>query len=166
MCAIYTPETYVHDDPESGHSLIKNIAAIHKDRLALKCSFCKLAHRGTCFQCSAEKCTKAYHATCAAAAGVLVVVRDVFPNDPETGLPVSTPVTEIDYRCVKHRTKRGLHETEQSLEADTTIKQYCQKLKRGDIIQAQFLKPSIFAGVVLENRASELMLLIDLLPKG
>ncbi|KAJ2955223.1 hypothetical protein NQ176_g11412 [Zarea fungicola] len=66
MCALFIPETYI--DTVEGQEVVCNVNNIHKDRLELKCLFCR-SKRGACFQCSQKKCARAYHATCAAAAG-------------------------------------------------------------------------------------------------
>ena len=68
-CALYTPETYIVDEGESER--VCDVDRIDKARLELKCNFCR-NKRGAVFQCSQKKCTRAYHATCAAQAGVQV----------------------------------------------------------------------------------------------
>ena len=39
-------------------------------------------------------------------------------------------------------------------------------LKPGDVCQMQYYKGDIFAGAVVENRISEEMILVDILPRG
>ena len=68
---MYTPETYFGVDPDTNEEVICNVDGIPKARTDLKCHFCR-SKVGACFQCSEKKCVRAYHATCAAAAGVLV----------------------------------------------------------------------------------------------
>lgn len=68
-CATFTPETWIAK--ADGVEQVYGIANIDKARLELKCNFCR-SKRGAVFQCSARKCTRAFHATCALAAGVQV----------------------------------------------------------------------------------------------
>ncbi|KAI9774853.1 MAG: hypothetical protein M1840_000069 [Geoglossum simile] len=163
LCAIYTPETYIAP-PEDGSTeeRILNVANINKARLELKCNFCR-SKRGACFQCSHKKCARAYHATCAAAAGVLVDMRDipVFGEDGKEYVDVG-----IDFRCRFHRPKRPKTADGDSLEKSELIKGFARMLESGDVIQMQYYHGDIFAGVVVENRRSEEMVLIDVLPRG
>ncbi|KAH0388950.1 JmjC-domain-containing protein, partial [Aureobasidium melanogenum] len=80
-CALYTPETWINS--EDGVEKVVGVAGIDKARLDLKCNFCR-SKRGACFQCQAKKCTRAYHATCALAAGVQIDVGPV-PTFGEDG---------------------------------------------------------------------------------
>ncbi|KAI9831229.1 MAG: hypothetical protein M1819_005157 [Sarea resinae] len=160
ICALYTPETYIEE--ESGKDIVRNVANIDKARLDLKCNFCR-SKRGACFQCSQKKCTRAYHATCAAAAGVQVDIGDV-PVFSEDGIEYTD--TGIDFRCRFHRSKRGKNVDGFMLEEDTKIKEYAGTLKRDDVVQMQYYQGEIFAGVVVENRPSEETLLVDIIPKG
>ncbi|KAF8468304.1 hypothetical protein BDZ91DRAFT_793174 [Kalaharituber pfeilii] len=164
LCAIYTPETYFAADQISGKDTIYNIAGIPKSRLELRCVFCKISGRGACFQCSAKKCARAYHATCAAAAGVLVEMRDAWAEDAETGKPVMQ--TQIDFLCRYHRPKRNKDLDSELLEENLSIAEFGRSLIKGDVIQMQFFRREIFAGVVVENRLSEETVLVDVLPKG
>jgi PHD-like zinc-binding domain/JmjC domain, hydroxylase len=163
LCAIYTPETYIAP-PEDGSAeeRILNVANINKARLELKCNFCR-SKRGACFQCSHKKCARAYHATCAAAAGVLVDMRDipVFGEDGKEYVDVG-----IDFRCRFHRPKRPKTADGDSLEKSDLIKGFARMLESGDVIQMQYYHGDIFAGVVVENRRSEEMVLVDVLPRG
>lgn len=160
-CALYTPETdiiKIH-----GSEKICNIAGIDKARLELKCNHCR-NKRGAVFQCSQKKCTRAYHATCAASAGVQVDagVIPVFDVD-------GTEYTGqgIDFRCRFHRVKRPKSSDRQtcgtSLEESTLIRRFAGKLSKHEVIQAQFFQGEIFAGVVVENRQTEQTLLIEIL---
>lgn len=164
LCAIYTPETYFLTDPITGKETIHNIAGIPKSRLELRCNFCKLSGKGACFQCSAKKCARSYHATCAAAAGVLVEMREAWVEDVEAGKPILQ--THIDFRCRFHREKRSKDRNGEILEEDSVIRDFGRSLIKGNVIQMQFFRRDIFAGVVLENRLSEGMVLVDVLPKG
>ncbi|KAI5841788.1 JmjC domain, hydroxylase-domain-containing protein [Morchella snyderi] len=162
LCAIYTPETFFSWDPSIQKEVVANVNGIPKARIDLKCVFCR-SKKGACFQCSSKKCTRAYHATCAAAAGVLVNMVDV-PVFGEDGQYYTR--TEIDFRCRFHRPKRAKDIDIEHLENDPLIRSFGSHLIKGDVIQMQFLKGEIFAGVVIENRRSEEMVLIQVLPKG
>lgn len=118
--------------------------------------------KGSCFQCSAKKCTRAYHATCAAAAGVLVnmVDVDILGEDGK-----SYPQTHIDYRCRFHRPKRPKNIDAVTLEDDRLIHAFAESLIKHDVIQMQYLQGEIFAGVVIENRKEEGTVLVRTLPK-
>jgi hypothetical protein len=74
--------------------------------------------------------------------------------------------TEIDFRCRFHRPKRPKDMDGEKLENDLLIKRFSASLIKGDVIQMQYFRGEIFAGVVLENRKSEEMLVVEVLPKG
>lgn len=160
LCAIYTPETYFGTDPETGKEVIHGFDAIPKARLDLKCFFCR-SKKGACFQCSEKKCIRAYHATCAAAAGVLVDMRHILAVDGD-GLEYES--TEMDFRCRFHRPKRGKELDGDKLEESPTVLNFARAVNKGDVIQMQFYRGDIFAGVVIENRVSEAMVLVEVLP--
>ncbi|KAI2779216.1 hypothetical protein F4815DRAFT_474556 [Daldinia loculata] len=160
ICALYGPETWV--ETVEGKEVVANIENVSKARLELKCLYCR-SKRGACFQCSQKKCARSYHATCAAAAGVLVEEADV-PIFGEDGTEYKEQTFE--FSCRFHRTKRdkkldgdGLEECQKTRQAATT-------LKKGDICQLQYYRGDIFAGVVVENRADEQTLLVDIIPNG
>ncbi|KAG9680757.1 JmjC-domain-containing protein, partial [Aureobasidium melanogenum] len=159
-CALYTPETWINS--EDGVEKVVGVAGIDKARLDLKCNFCR-SKRGACFQCQAKKCTRAYHATCALAAGVQIDVGPV-PTFGEDG----TEYFEegIDLRCRFHRSKRGKNMDSDALENNKLINTFARSLKKGDAIQAQYLGGDIFAGIVEENRPGESAVLINVLPSG
>ena len=159
-CAMYTPETYI--SIENGKEKVCDVANIDKARLELKCNYCR-SKRGAVFQCSQKKCTRAYHATCAAAAGVQVDVGKV-PVFGEDG----TEYTDdgIDFRCRFHRTKRGKLVDGTALEESSLIKKHAWKLPVGEVVQMQYYQGDIFAGTIVENRKSEQTLLVDILPRG
>ena len=159
-CGEYTPETDVVE--VGGVSKICNIREIDKARWELKCNHCR-NKKGSVFQCSMLKCTKAYHATCAFAAGVQVDVGDV-PWFAEDGTEYIQ--TGRDFRCRIHRPKRGKHVDDKALEENALIRKQASKVSTTDVVQAQYLGSDIFAAVVLENRKSELMLLVRILPNG
>lgn len=159
-CALYTPETYISED--NGQETICDISHIDKARLDLKCNYCK-SKKGSVFQCSQKKCTRAYHATCAAQAGVLVDIGLV-PVFGEDGTEYTD--TGIDFRCRIHRGRRGKHVDGNHLEEVPLIKKTAMKLQMGEVAQFQFLQGDIFAGVILENRKGEQSFLIEVLPKG
>ncbi|CAG8982063.1 hypothetical protein HYALB_00008790 [Hymenoscyphus albidus] len=156
ICAQYIPETSI----DEGKAM--DIKYIAKGRLELKCNYCR-SKKGACFQCSRKKCTRAYHATCAAAAGVLVEQGEI-PVFGEDG----TEYKEwgIEFSCRFHRVKR-----EKKLDSDTLSD--CERLRKagteikvGEVCQAQYLKGDIFAGVVVENCKDEEVILLDILPRG
>jgi hypothetical protein len=166
-CGLYTPETYIAE--ENGTETICDISRIDKARLELKCIYCR-NKRGSVFQCSSKKCIRAYHATCAAPAGVQVDIG-IVPVFGEDGTEYTD--TGIDFRCRFHRVRRPkLTDVDATipgivaLEESSLIRKYASKLPRGEVVQVQYLQGDIFAGVVLENRRSEQMLLIEVLPKG
>ena len=159
-CALYTPETYISE--ESGQEKVCDIDQINKARLELKCNFCRNM-RGAVFQCSQRKCTRAYHATCAAQAGVQVDIGLV-PVYSEDGIEYTD--TGIDFRCRFHRTKRPKNADGTSLEENCFLRKQALKLVAGDLVQVQYYQSDIFAGVVLENRKNEQMVLVEVLPKG
>ena len=104
-CALYTPETWidkvVNEAAGTTTERICGVTSIDRARLELKCNFCR-SKRGACFQCSSKKCTRAFHASCAQAAGVLVDAGMV-PTFGEDG----TEYFEegYDFRCKYHRPK-------------------------------------------------------------
>lgn len=161
ICALYLPETYI--DTVDDKEIVSNISGIHKDRADLKCLFCR-SKRGACFQCSQKKCARAYHATCAAAAGVFVEDEEV----PVFGEDQTTEYKEqvFEFSCRYHRTKRDKKTDADALENDTRIRNEAKTAKKGDICQFQYLKGEIFAGVVEENRVDEQTLLVEVLPNG
>jgi len=163
-CALYTPETYIAE--ENGAEQVCGISRIDKARLELKCNYCR-NKRGSVFQCSQKKCTRAYHATCAASAGVQVDIG-IVPVFGEDGTEYTD--TGIDFRCRFHRMRRPKYTDKEacnaSLEESSLIRKYATKLPRGEVVQVQFYQGDIFAGIVLENRKSEQAVLIEVLPKG
>ena len=159
-CALYTPETYISD--EAGQERICDISQIDKARIEMKCYYCR-NKKGSVFQCSQKKCVRAYHATCAAQAGVLVDIG-LIPVFGEDGTEYTD--TGIDFRCRIHRGRRGKHVDGSVLEETPLIKKTAAKLPVGEVAQFQYLQGEIFAGVILENRKSEQTFLIELLPKG
>lgn len=160
LCAHYLPETYIEtiDNQET----VVNVSEIHKDRLELKCLYCR-SKWGACFQCSQKKCARAYHATCAAAAGVFVEEEEV-PVFGEDGTEYKEQAFE--FSCRFHRTKRDKKLDGEHLEKDTRIRTAASKLQSGETCQLQYFKGDVFAGVVVENRVDEQTLLLDVLPNG
>ena len=159
-CALYTPETYILE--EDGKETVCDVARIDKARLELKCNFCR-SKRGAVFQCSQRKCIRAYHATCAAPAGVQVDIGLV-PVYGEDGTEYTD--TGIDFRCRYHRVKRGKNVSGETLEESSLIRKHALKLPVGELVQFQYAQGDIFAGALLENRKSEQMLLVEILPSG
>ncbi|KAK0741813.1 hypothetical protein B0T21DRAFT_120242 [Apiosordaria backusii] len=160
MCALYLPETYIEE--VDGQELVANIGGIDKDRLELKCLYCR-SKKGACFQCSQKKCHRSYHATCAAAAGVFVEESEV-PVFGEDGTEYKEQAFE--FSCRFHRTKRDRKTQGGVLEDDPRVRKVAAALKKNDICQLQYFRGEIFAGVVVENRLDEEMLLLDVIPNG
>ena len=159
-CALYTPETWVHT--EDGKQRICGVAGIDRARLELKCNFCR-SKRGACFQCSSKKCTRAFHATCALAAGVLIDAGSV-PTFGEDG----TEYFEegYDFRCKYHRPKMPKNLKLEEIESNRRINNYARELKQNDVVQAQYVGGEVFGALVIENRPSELSVLVEVLPEG
>uniref|UniRef100_A0A0N4ZVF4 PHD-type domain-containing protein n=1 Tax=Parastrongyloides trichosuri TaxID=131310 RepID=A0A0N4ZVF4_PARTI len=90
ICTMWLPEVYFQDP-----DIMKNISGVDKclrDRRTLLCFICKKKY-GACTQCSSPSCALAYHATCAAFAGLYIKVD-------ETG----DDVKRISY-CIRHTNK-------------------------------------------------------------
>jgi hypothetical protein len=160
MCALYLPETYI--ETVDGAEVVANIGGIDKARLELKCLYCR-SKRGACLQCSHSKCSRSYHATCAAAAGVLIEEGEV-PVFGEDGTEYKEQAFE--FSCRFHRTKRDRKLDGDILENNPEIREAAKALKKNDICQLQYFRGDIFAGVVVENRHDEEMLLLDVIPNG
>lgn len=159
-CALYTPETYIAEG--NGSDRVCDIARIDKARLELRCNYCR-NRRGAVFQCSQRRCIRAYHATCAAQAGVQVD-SGLIPVYLDDG----TEYTDIgiDFRCRFHRVKRAKNMDSTALEENSLIRKHALKTSVGELVQIQYYQSDIFAGLVLENRRSEQMFLIEVMPKG
>ncbi|OTB16377.1 hypothetical protein K445DRAFT_100358 [Daldinia sp. EC12] len=160
ICALYGPETWI--ETVDGKEVVANIENISKARLELKCLYCR-SKRGACFQCSQKKCARSYHATCAAAAGVLIEEADV-PIFGEDGTEYKEK--SFEFSCRFHRTKRDKKLDGDALEECQKTRQAAAALKKGDICQLQYYRGDIFAGVIVENRADEQTLLVDIIPNG
>ena len=160
LCALYTPETYLMED--RGQEKVCNVSGIDKARLELKCNFCR-SKRGACFQCAQRKCTRAYHATCATAAGVLVDTGLV-PTFDEDGTEYACE--GYDFRCRYHRPRRAKNMTGEILENNALLLDYAKSIQRTETVQVQYFQGDIFGGIVVENRPSERAILIDVLPDG
>lgn len=165
ICADYTPETFISQ--RNGIETVCNVAHIGKDRLELKCNYCR-SKRGAVFQCSQKKCTRAFHATCAMAAGVQVDLGPM-PTFDEEGTEYY--YDGYDFRCRFHRPKKRSNKTVdvEYLEKDKFVLNYAKTLKPKDAIQFQFVGGEmyqIYGGLVVENRPAEQALLVDVLPDG
>ncbi|KAI1410039.1 hypothetical protein F5Y13DRAFT_168862 [Hypoxylon sp. FL1857] len=160
ICALYGPETWI--ETVEGNEVVANVEGISKARLELKCLYCR-SKRGACFQCSQKKCARSYHATCAAAAGVLVEEADV-PIFSEDGTEYKEQAFE--FSCRFHRTKRDKKLDGEALDQCQKTRQAAAALKKGDICQLQYYRGDIFAGVVVENRTDEQTFLLDIIPNG
>ncbi|KAI0198826.1 hypothetical protein F4808DRAFT_434582 [Astrocystis sublimbata] len=160
LCALYGAETWI--DTVDDKEIVANVANISKDRLDLKCLFCR-SKKGTCFQCSHKKCARSYHATCAAAAGVFVEEAEI-PIFGEDGTEYKEQAFE--FTCRFHRTKRDRKLDGDALESDQKICKAASALKKGDICQVQYSRGEIFAGIIVENRDDEQSFLLDVIPNG
>ena len=150
-CAMYTPETYIAT--KDGYEVVHNVENISKDRLELKCHECR-QKKGSCFQCSSAKCTKAYHATCAMQAGVQV------DKGPIAVWHEGVEYRDIgfDWRCRLHRTVKRTRITSElsacnhanSCWQNAEFRQFLQGLKEGELIQFQATNSDdIEAGLVV-----------------
>lgn len=160
LCALYLPETYV--ETVDGEEKVFNTKSIEKARMDLRCLFCR-SKQGACFQCSQKKCSRSYHATCAAAAGVFIEEGDV-PVFDKDGTEYKEQAFE--FSCRYHRTKRDKNMDGNALDENARIKKAAAALKVGDTCQMQYFRKELFAGVVVENRRDEQTLLLDILPNG
>jgi JmjC domain, hydroxylase/PHD-like zinc-binding domain len=164
LCALYVPETYV-TGPE-GQEVVAGVRNIDKKRLDLKCLGCR-QKSGAVFQCSAPKCARAYHATCAAPAGVSVEIgmTSFYGEDGTEYQDVG-----IDFRCRMHRAKRpkyaDLTTCNDALEKNGEIYKFANGLQTGDCVQYQYFNGDIRAGYVVENRESEQTVLLYAIPQG
>ena len=156
ICAQYIPETSIEEGK------VVDVEYIHKDRMALKCNYCR-SKKGACFQCSRKKCTRAYHATCAAAAGVFVEQGEtaVFGED-------QTEYKDwgIEFGCRFHRAKRDKKLDSDALSESDRLRKAGAALKAGEVCQVQYHKSDIWAGAIVENCTDEEMLVLDVLPRG
>ncbi|PSN68417.1 hypothetical protein BS50DRAFT_551941 [Corynespora cassiicola Philippines] len=164
ICADYTPETYISSKP---NEVVCNVQNIGKDRLELKCNYCR-SKRGAVFQCSQKKCTRAFHATCAAAAGVQIDLGPM-PTFDEEGTEYF--YDGYDFRCRFHRPKKRNAKTVDvdALEKDKFVLSHAKTLKPKDVVQFQYVGGEmyqIYGGTVVENRPGEQAVLIDVLPDG
>lgn len=160
LCALYTPETYITET--NGQEIVRNVPKIDKSRLDLKCIFCR-SKRGACFQCAEKKCTRAYHATCATAAGVLVDAGHVPIWDKEG---TEFYCEGFDFRCRFHRPRRPKTADVEYLEKLKLPRELGKGLKKNDTVQAQYFGADPFGGVVVENRPEEQAVLLEVLPYG
>lgn len=158
LCALYTPETFIVE--ESGVERVCNVANIDKARLELKCNYCR-SKRGACFQCASKKCIRAFHATCAAAAGVQIDEGPV-PTFDEDGTEYYCD--GFDLRCRFHRAKRPRYTDVDSLENNKLVAEHAKTLEPKQVVQAQYVGSEIFAGIVVENKPEELSVVVDVLP--
>ncbi|KAF2491756.1 hypothetical protein BU16DRAFT_127854 [Lophium mytilinum] len=164
LCAEYTPETFLSEGP---NPVVCGVSKINKARLELRCNYCR-SKRGAVFQCSAKKCARAFHATCAPAAGIQVDIGPM-PTFDEEGTEYY--YDGYDFRCRFHRPKKRSAKLVDgdTLENDKLIQEYARGLKPKDVVQVQYCftdQSQIFAGVVVENRPAEWTVVIDVLPEA
>ena len=163
-CAEYLPETWVSQGKDL--TIACGINNIGKARYELRCHYCKGRH-GASFQCSFKTCTRAYHATCAFAAGVQVDQGLISVYD-EAGTEYAD--LAFDFRCRFHRPKRAKYPDRQAcitaLEDSYLTRKSAPRIQKGEIIQWQYWGSDRFAGLVLENRLDEKMLFVESIPAG
>ena len=174
ICALYTKETSIEQD-ESGKKIVRGVNSIDKARLDLKCNLCR-SRKGACFQCTEKKCCRAYHATCAIAAGVRIDFGPTPVLYTEEGAEYYQEL--FDFRCRFHRNKRPNWKAfnPEPFETSKIIRRFMDRAQPGDVVQAQLLTNigpehkrllgDIFAGVILEKRPGEQTVLLELLPEG
>ncbi|KAI9657061.1 MAG: hypothetical protein M1821_003227 [Bathelium mastoideum] len=160
LCGLLTPETWVAEI--NGRRTVCNVAGIDKARLELRCIFCR-SKRGACFQCGTKKCTRAYHATCAHAAGVDLDFGDV-PTFGEDGTEYY--MEGYHARCRYHRPKKPKNFDFELLEKDKLVLDYAKNLQPGQVAQAQVGQGEVFGGVVMENRPAEQSIILEVMPEG
>ncbi|KAL9097742.1 MAG: hypothetical protein Q9165_000068 [Trypethelium subeluteriae] len=160
ICGLLTPETWVTEI--NGRRTVCNVAGIDKARMELKCIFCRSKH-GSCFQCGSKKCTRAYHGTCAQAAGVELDFGNV-PTFGEDGTEYY--MDGYHARCRYHRPKKPRNFNFELLEKDQVVMDYARNLHPKQVAQAQVGHGEVFAGIVIENRATEQTVILDVLPDG
>ncbi|GAB7365373.1 hypothetical protein MBLNU230_g6451t1 [Neophaeotheca triangularis] len=160
-CALYTPETWISNDQNKPK--VHGVTNVDRARLELRCNFCRSKRGGSKLQCAAKKCTRSYHASCALAAGVLIDCGPV-PTFGEDG----TEYFEdgYDFRCRYHRPKMAKNFSIESVENSKRISNFAKQVQPGDVVQAQQFGGEVYAGVVVENRPSELTVLVDVIPEG
>lgn len=134
---------------EDGHEVVAGTELITPARWNLKCLYCS-STRGAKFQCSVTQCCRAYHATCALAAGVLI----------------ETAVDELgfvcSFQCRFHRPRRL---APSYLEQNEGIVEFASNLQPGVTIQGRIGGTDSdvpFVGVVVENCGSEQTVVIEL----
>lgn len=165
-CAMYTPETYIAN--KDGKEMVYNVENISKARLELKCYECR-QKKGSCFQCSSAKCTKAYHATCAMQAGVQVDKGEIAVWHGG----VEYRDIGFDWRCRLHRTVKRTRITSElsacnhanSCWQNGEFRDFLFNLKEGDVIQFQATNSDdVEAGIVIagydEGQGSVLVKLV------
>lgn len=167
VCAMYTPETYIAT--QDGSEKVFGVEAISKARLDLRCHECK-QKKGSCFQCSSAKCTRAYHATCAMYAGVQVDKGEIAVwHEGKEYRDIG-----FDWRCKLHRTVKRTRITSElstmnhatSWLSNRELHEHIIALMPGDVIQWQaFHGDEIQAGVLTSPYdPGQNSLLVSLLP--
>jgi hypothetical protein len=156
-CALYTPETWIAT--EDGKEKIMGVEVIGKERLELKCVECR-QKKGSCFQCSQAKCTRSYHATCAAQAGVQVDTGDIAVWHEG----VEYRDVGFDRRCRMHRTVKKTRASSDLVminnalndESSRELTDHLRSLKPNDMIQWQVTYlDDIEAGIVVNSYDEE-----------
>ncbi|GAA5968528.1 hypothetical protein JCM21900_006633 [Sporobolomyces salmonicolor] len=88
VCVMFTPATWIEEDPTTGEEMVRGYARIEKARWKLKCSLCTEPH-GTKVQCTKGKCTKAFHVTCALQDDSGIFMDATIPADDHSGGEIS-----------------------------------------------------------------------------
>ncbi|GAA5908962.1 hypothetical protein JCM5296_006834 [Sporobolomyces johnsonii] len=88
VCVMFTPATWIEEDPTTGEEIVRGYARIEKARWKLKCSLCTEPH-GTKVQCTKGKCTKAFHVTCALQDDSGIFMDATIPADDHSGGEIS-----------------------------------------------------------------------------
>ncbi|KIH89181.1 jumonji family transcription factor [Sporothrix brasiliensis 5110] len=162
LCASYLPEIRI--ETIDGKDVVKGVTDIQMPRMELRCLYCRL-RKGVCLKCSHAKCTRSYHPTCAAAAGVFINEVDASTSG-DSDTEHSHSHHSYEFTCRFQRTKRNRKLDALALEKVEHIRNAAAALQPGSICQMQLYRSDIFAGVVVENRPDEESLLLRIVPSG
>ncbi|KAL1908024.1 hypothetical protein Sste5344_006261 [Sporothrix stenoceras] len=163
LCASYLPEIRI--ETVDGKDVVKGVTDIQMPRMELRCLYCRL-RKGVCLKCSHPKCTRSYHPTCAAAAGVFINEVDASSTSGESDSEHSHSHHSFEFTCRFQRSKRDRKLDSLALEKIERIRNAAAALQPGSICQMQLYRSDIFAGVVVENRPDEESVLVRIVPSG
>ncbi|GAA6010537.1 hypothetical protein JCM11491_006986 [Sporobolomyces phaffii] len=79
LCVVFTPTTWIEVDESTGQEMVRGFGKIEKARWKLKCSLCPESH-GAKVQCTANKCAKAFHVSCALVEGSGIFLDATLPE--------------------------------------------------------------------------------------